>query len=88
MNWICAVGELLSNAYDLDTIPQVGELDELETFGFAKPPAEGCRNAPAFVGQKKTKFGAPPLLSQRRIDMHRLLDYTGKLLVILNRRKC
>ena len=36
------VGELLPNAYDAETIPQVGELDELETF----------------VGQKKTKIGS------------------------------
>jgi hypothetical protein len=40
MNWVGAVGELLPNAYDPETIPQVGELDELETF----------------VGHKKTKF--------------------------------
>ena len=42
MNWGWAVGELLPNAYDPETIPQVGELDELETF----------------VGSKKNKFGA------------------------------
>ena len=35
------VGELLPNAYNPETIPEVGELDELETF----------------VGFKKTKFG-------------------------------
>jgi transposase-like protein len=44
MNWVRAVGELLPNAYDPETIPQVGELDELETF----------------VGHKKTKFGFGP----------------------------
>ena len=32
MNWVRAVGKLLPNAYDPETIPQVGELDELETF--------------------------------------------------------
>ena len=42
MNWVRAVGELLPNAYDPETIPQVGELDELETF----------------IGHKKTKFGS------------------------------
>jgi transposase-like protein len=41
MNWIEQTGELLPDAYDPETIPQVGELDELETF----------------VGSKKTKFG-------------------------------
>lgn len=32
ITWIREVGELLPNAYDPETIPQVGELDELETF--------------------------------------------------------
>ncbi len=41
MNWVRSVGELLPSAYNPETIPQVGELDELETF----------------VGCKKTKFG-------------------------------
>lgn len=42
MNWIKQVGELLPDADDPETIPQVGELDELETF----------------VGSKKTKYGS------------------------------
>jgi transposase-like protein len=42
MNWVKQVGELLPNAYAPETIPLVGELDELETF----------------VGSKKTKFGS------------------------------
>ena len=41
INWVKQVGELLPNAYVPETIPLVGELDELETF----------------VGSKKTKFG-------------------------------
>jgi len=41
MTWVKAVGENLPDAYDPEVIPQVGELDELETF----------------VGSKKTKFG-------------------------------
>ena len=41
ITWVKRVGELLPNAYDPDTIPTVGELDELETF----------------VGSKKTRFG-------------------------------
>ena len=32
MNWVKEVGKLLPDAYDPETIPQVGELDELETF--------------------------------------------------------
>ncbi len=41
INWVKQVGELLPNAYDSEIIPEVGELDELETF----------------VGSKKTKSG-------------------------------
>lgn len=41
ITWIKAVGKNLPDAYDPDEIPQVGELDELQTF----------------VGSKKTKFG-------------------------------
>ncbi len=41
INWVKQVGELLPNAYNPEPIPEVGELDELETF----------------VGLKKTKFG-------------------------------
>ncbi len=32
INWVKQVGELLPEAYDPEAIPQVGELDELETF--------------------------------------------------------
>lgn len=32
ITWVKLVGELLPNAYEPDTTPQVGELDELETF--------------------------------------------------------
>ncbi len=32
INWVRQVGELLPDADDPETIPQVGELDELETF--------------------------------------------------------
>ena len=42
ITWVKQVGELLPNSYDPETIPQVGELNELETF----------------VRDKKTKFGA------------------------------
>ena len=42
INWVKQVGELLPNAYEPETIPQVGELDELETF----------------IGSKKTNVGS------------------------------
>jgi insertion element IS1 protein InsB len=32
MNWVKQVGQQLPDAYNLETIPEVGELDELETF--------------------------------------------------------
>ena len=32
INWVKQVGELLRDAYEPETIPLVGELDELETF--------------------------------------------------------
>ena len=41
INWVKQVGELLPQAYEPGTIPEVGELDELETF----------------IGSKKTKCG-------------------------------
>ena len=41
INWVKQVGELLPQAYEPDIIPEVGELDELETF----------------MGSKKTKCG-------------------------------
>ena len=41
ITWVKLVGELLPNAYEPDTTPEVGELDELETI----------------VGSKKTKSG-------------------------------
>ena len=47
ITWVRQVGELLPNAYDPLTIPQVGELDELETF----------------VGSKKIKSGSGQLLA-------------------------
>ena len=41
IDWVKQVGQTLPNAYAPETMPEVGELDELETF----------------VGAKKTKFG-------------------------------
>ncbi len=42
MTWVKKVGGRLPDGYEPDTIPQVGELDELQTF----------------VGSKKTKSGS------------------------------
>ena len=32
INWVKQVGELLPDIYEAETIPEVAELDELETF--------------------------------------------------------
>lgn len=41
MTWVRQVGERLPNAYAPDQTPQVGELDELETFIGEKKPKSG-----------------------------------------------
>lgn len=41
IDWVEQVGEQLPNAYEPDTIPGVGELDELETFVGSKKPKSG-----------------------------------------------
>ena len=48
--WVKRVGKRLPDAYEPDTIPDVGELDELETF----------------VGSKKTKSGSGQRLTTLR----------------------
>jgi hypothetical protein len=51
INWVKSVGKLLPAAYDPETIPEVGELDEVETF----------------VSSKKTKSGfGQPLTTLKR----------------------
>ncbi len=42
INWLKQVGKLLPSAYDLETIPEVGELDEIQTFVGAKKTQSGC----------------------------------------------
>lgn len=42
INWVKQVGELLPDAYNPDQIPQVGELDELQTFVGSKKIKSGC----------------------------------------------
>jgi hypothetical protein len=42
ITWIKQVGELLPDAYAPETVPQVGELDELETFVGSKKAKSGC----------------------------------------------
>jgi len=41
IHWVRQVGERLPDAYDPETIPQVGELDELETFVRSKKTKSG-----------------------------------------------
>ena len=42
ITWVKQVGELLPDAYAPETIPEVGELDELETFVGSKKTKSGC----------------------------------------------
>ncbi len=42
IDWVEPVGQNLPDAYAPDTIPQVGALDELETFGGSKKPKTDC----------------------------------------------
>ena len=42
ISWVKQVGEHLPDAYEPEAIPQVGELDELETFVGAKKTKSGC----------------------------------------------
>jgi hypothetical protein len=40
--WVKQVGEFLPDAYAPETVPEVGELDELETFVGFKKTKSGC----------------------------------------------
>ncbi len=42
MTWVRQVGEQLPDAYAPETTPQMGELDELETFVGSKKTKSGC----------------------------------------------
>jgi transposase-like protein len=42
ISWVKQVGEHLPDAYEPEAVPQVGELDELETFVGAKKTKSGC----------------------------------------------
>lgn len=42
ISWVKQVGAHLPDAYDPEAVPQVGELDELETFVGAKKTKSGC----------------------------------------------
>lgn len=42
ITWVRQVGELLPDAYDSQNTPEVGELDELETFICSKKTKSGC----------------------------------------------
>ena len=55
IRWVRKSALALPNAPQLEDIAEITEIDELQTFGFAKPPAEGCRNAKRVCWSKKTK---------------------------------
>lgn len=43
ITWVKRVGQLRPDAYEPETVPLVGELDELETFVGSKKTKSGCR---------------------------------------------
>jgi hypothetical protein len=43
ITWVKQVGELLPDVYEPETVPQLGELDELQTFVGAKKTKSGSR---------------------------------------------
>jgi transposase-like protein len=55
INWVKQVGELLPNAYTPATIPQVGELDELETFIGSKKAGASLGGSLPMKGAHKTQ---------------------------------
>ena len=42
INWVKEAGKLLPDCYDPETNPEVGELDELQTFVGSKKTKPGC----------------------------------------------
>ncbi len=52
INWVKQVGQHLPEAYGPETVPQVGELDELETFVGAKKTKSGSRQQLTTSGQE------------------------------------
>ena len=42
INWVKEAGKLLPDCYDPETNPEVGELDELQTFVGSKKTKSGC----------------------------------------------
>lgn len=42
ISWVKQEGELLPDAYEPEAVPEVGELDELETFIGSKKTRSGC----------------------------------------------
>jgi len=68
INWVKQVGKHLPDAYGPDKIPEVGELDQLETFVGSKSGATP-RQFPALgnAHQEKTKHGSGlPLTTFRK----------------------
>lgn len=55
IKWVKQVGELLPNAYAPETIPQVGELDELETFVGSKKAGASLGGSLPMKGAHKTQ---------------------------------
>jgi hypothetical protein len=64
MDWVKQVGKLLPDSYNSETIPEVGELDELETF----------------VGKKKNKIWLWTAVDGRfKSELHHYLIYLYRI---------
>jgi len=64
MDWVKQVGKLLPDSYNSETIPEVGELDELETF----------------VGKKKNKIWLWTAADGRfKSELHHYLIYLYRI---------
>jgi len=70
MDWVKQVGKLLPDSYNSETIPEVGELDELETF----------------VGKKKNKIWLWTAVDGRfKSELHHYLIELHHYLIYLYR---
>ncbi len=81
ITWVKEVGELLPDSYEPEIIPQVGELDELETFIGSKKTrsGKGDSSRPLSTWYFRMGFRRSRARSEKRRAVPRLLNHCGKL---------
>ena len=52
INWVKQVGKLLPDVYDPEVIPEVGELDELQSYVKKTQTKSGCRRRLTTLNQE------------------------------------